>query len=199
MTHGRQTSSAAHVPARKGLAADLINKFNQMSASPDSEPAAAVLPRTQRTSTNISTSISTSTSTSTWGRRSLTPRSAASSMLSEPPNRAKTSPQSATERAACAKKDTETAAVLSSPDRRSWSQQQLPSSLSQSHAAIIEPRVDSLVSGDSNTAVSTAEQHQVLARPSPFLTDSEMGRALLEIKEFSQEMNLGLLDDGDEL
>ncbi|KAJ1736671.1 hypothetical protein LPJ72_001201 [Coemansia sp. Benny D160-2] len=39
------SSNAPEFPARKGLAADLINKFNQMSASPAAAPAPAAVVR----------------------------------------------------------------------------------------------------------------------------------------------------------
>ncbi|KAJ2458120.1 hypothetical protein GGF42_002270 [Coemansia sp. RSA 2424] len=139
--HGWQAASTIVVPARSGLAADLIKKFNQMSAVGHDGLAAIG-------------------------------RSATSTTRHQPNKGARL------------------------PLRMSFA---IDGEYDDCGCQAVVPETadddDSIscasVGSDSSTAVGGA----LSKGTSPFLSDSELSRALLEIREFSRNMNISLLED----
>ncbi|KAJ1902551.1 hypothetical protein LPJ71_005528, partial [Coemansia sp. S17] len=167
MGHGWQT--AAHttvVPARNGLAADLIKKFNQMSVTSCDRPATI-----GRSAASFRHSPNTSTHQSLH-------MSAASGDEDESDHES----DGGSSHATAPESTDDTASVDYDDDNHS--------------CASISSDSSTAVGEESHTTFQEAESETTASKgTSPFLSDSELNRALLEIREFSLNMNISLLDD----
>ncbi|KAJ2060970.1 hypothetical protein GGI17_003394 [Coemansia sp. S146] len=169
MGHGLQT--AAHtivVPARNGLAADLIKKFNQMSVAGCDRPA-------------------------TIGRSVVSYRHPLNTSTHQSPHMSAASDDDDDDESDHESDggDSHAAAPESADDAASLDYDD------DSHScASIASDSSTAVGGESHTTFQEAESEASASKgTSPFLSDSELNRALLEIREFGRNMNISLLDD----
>ncbi|KAJ2794117.1 hypothetical protein H4R20_006332 [Coemansia guatemalensis] len=186
----RRQATCTRVPTKKGLAADLINKFNQLSAV-------------------SSKGSSGSDRLSTIGRATLAagqqPRKGVRQLFQRPDNA--TPPAS---------EDESDAASATARDASSSQETRLQQTGDNVVAAYDE---DSIVADARDTQPHTSadtaaasgrheppaangrelsgseDMQKTCPRQSVFLSDSELDRALLEIQEFSRNMNICLADD----
>ncbi|KAJ2082741.1 hypothetical protein H4R24_001337 [Coemansia sp. RSA 988] len=185
--HRRQTAYA-RVPTKKGLAADLINKFNQLSAVSDK-------------------GSSDSVRLSSIGRVTLAagnpPRKGVRQLFQRPNNDTPPTSEEENEAASTTARDTSS----SQGTRR---QQTRNNAAAYDEDGIVMDVRDAQPHASANTA-ATSDGHEPPAndsgvlgtqdtqttcpRQSVFLSDSELDRALLEIQEFSRNMNISLADD----
>ncbi|KAJ2865553.1 hypothetical protein GGH94_002150 [Coemansia aciculifera] len=167
MGHGLQT--AAHtivVPARNGLAADLIKKFNQMSVAGCDRPA-------------------------TIGRSAVPHRHPLNTSAHQSPHMSAASDDDGESDHESDGGDSHGAAPESIDDTASLDYDD------DSHScASIASDSSTAVGGESHATFQEAESETSASKgTSPFLSDSELNRALLEIREFGRNMNISLLDD----
>ncbi|KAJ2696931.1 hypothetical protein H4218_004297 [Coemansia sp. IMI 209128] len=159
--HEWPTTATTHtvvVPARNGLAADLIKKFNQMSVAASDRPA------------TVGRSAASS-------KRALRKSAYPSLRMS-----AASDEESDSDSLTAAPEAADDSASLNYDDSHSCA-----SVASESSTAVGEEPYAGFFEAESEASASKGT--------SPFLSDSELNRALLEIHEFSRNMNICLLDD----
>ncbi|KAI9500732.1 hypothetical protein GGI25_003928 [Coemansia spiralis] len=182
----RRQGLQAKIPARKGLAADLINKFNQMSSPAIPSSGAATVERGAAPAERATSAAATATASGDIQAICVLPPRPASS--SSTPVSSQKYPQPQPPQQAASEDPNSTATRCSNSAVG-------PAADAQPAEAQL-PRVCAL-DGRSVEDVQAQDRAQ---SSSPFLTDTELDRALFEIQEFSRDMNISLFgDDSDEL
>ncbi|KAJ2831547.1 hypothetical protein GGI24_001538 [Coemansia furcata] len=165
--HGWQaTAHTIVVPARNGLAADLIKKFNQMSVAGCDRPA----------------TIGRSTASSRHSPNACAHRLLHKFTASDHEGNNESDHEGDCDSHEVIPESTDDTTSLDYDDSNS--------------CASIASDISTAVGGEPNTTFQETESETSTSKgTSPFLSDSELNRALLEIHEFSRNMNISLLDE----
>ncbi|KAJ2596319.1 hypothetical protein H4R99_004970 [Coemansia sp. RSA 1722] len=199
-------SPHTRIQARKGLAADLINKFNQLSAAPSKAPSdAAHSPARSHSSEGNIQKLLVSTSEPCKEKQAIIDaqkhnhnQQQQRQMLPSP----LPSPSPASSTSIDAAPLTETCRVNNQVREKEIIGAEARSTVTVSKAtpaSFFEEPVVSFLALSSPAACPRAESCNgsvsEQARASLFLSDSELDRALSEIHEFSRDMNISLFED----
>ncbi|KAJ2700265.1 hypothetical protein FB645_005061 [Coemansia sp. IMI 203386] len=206
-------SPHTRIQARKGLAADLINKFNQLSATPSKAPSeAANSPARSHSSEGNIQKLLVSTSEPCKEKQAILDaqkhnhnqqqqRQILPSPLPSPSPASSTGIDTAPLTETCrANNQVREKEIIGAEARSTVTvSKATPASFFEKCDILSEESVVSFLALSSPAACPRAESCNgsvsEQARASPFLSDSELDRALSEIHEFSRDMNISLFED----
>ncbi|KAJ1647822.1 hypothetical protein J3B02_003591 [Coemansia erecta] len=183
------------IPARKGLAADLINKFNQLSAMPSEGTVNAVhSPARTHSSENSIQKLLVSTlelckerETGLSVQQYKQKQQPLHFPSPSPPSLASTDARLSSAEACKANNQMQEEAIIVDAET-TWPT--VAVTAAKATSATFTSENDAFSQETESPSGSTRAQ----TRKSPFLSDSELDRALSEIHEFSRDMNISLFD-----